>query len=40
MTADQARENTKVVGAIGWLCVIFGGFIALMILVPNEAGSA
>jgi len=25
-----------VVGAIGALCLIFGGFVLLMILVPNE----
>jgi Na+/proline symporter len=36
MTAEQVKENTKVVGAIGWLCVIFGGFVMLMMLVPNE----
>jgi Na+/proline symporter len=36
MTVEQVRENTKVVGAIGWLCMIFGAFVVLMILVPNE----
>jgi Na+/proline symporter len=36
MTMEQVRENTRVVGAIGWLCVIFGGFDMLMMLVPNE----
>jgi SSS family solute:Na+ symporter len=36
MTVEQVKENTKVVGAIGWLCMIFGGFVLLMMLVPNE----
>jgi Na+/proline symporter len=36
MTAEQVKENTKVVGAIGMLCLIFGAFILLMMLVPNE----
>ena len=36
MTVEQVKENTKVVGAIGWLCVIFGSFVLLMMLVPNE----
>jgi hypothetical protein len=36
MTVEQVRENTKVVGAIGALCLVFGGFVLLMILVPNE----
>jgi Na+/proline symporter len=36
LTAEQVKENTKVVGAIGWLCMIFGAFILLMLLVPNE----
>jgi len=36
LTAEQIQENHKVVGAIGRLCVIFGAFILLMMLVPNE----
>jgi hypothetical protein len=36
LTVEQVKENTKVVGAIGWLCMIFGGFVLLMMLVPNE----
>ena len=35
MTAEQVQENTKVVGAIGSLCLIFGTFVLLMMLVPN-----
>jgi Na+/proline symporter len=37
LTAEQVKENTKVVGAIGVLCLIFGSFVLLMMLVPNEA---
>jgi Na+/proline symporter len=36
MTAEQVKENTKVVGSIGGLCLIFGAFILLMMLVPND----
>jgi hypothetical protein len=36
LTAEQVKENTKVVGAIGVLCMIFGTFVLLMVLVPNE----
>ncbi len=35
MTVEQVKENTKVVGAIGWLCMIFGGFVLLLLIVPN-----
>ena len=35
LTDDQVKENHKVVGAIGLLCVIFGTFVLLMTLVPN-----
>jgi Na+/proline symporter len=35
MTAEQVKENAKVVGAIGLLCMIFGAFVVLMMLVPN-----
>jgi Na+/proline symporter len=37
MTAEQVQENHKVVGAIGLLCMIFGSFVLLMFLVPNDA---
>ena len=36
MTAEQVKENHKVVGAIGVLCMIFGTFVLLLMLVPNE----
>jgi hypothetical protein len=35
MTVEQVKENTKVVGSIGWLCVIFGAFVLLMMFIPN-----
>jgi len=36
LTVEQVKENTKVVGAIGVLCMIFGVFVLLMMLIPNE----
>jgi len=36
MTAEQVKENIKVVGAIGWLCMVFGGFVLLLVLIPND----
>lgn len=36
LTEEQVKENHKVVGAIGVLCMIFGGFVLLLMLVPNE----
>jgi Na+/proline symporter len=36
LNAEQVRENHKVVGAIGVLCMIFGGFVLLLLLVPND----
>jgi Na+/proline symporter len=36
LTEEQVKENHKVVGAIGALCMIFGGFVILMMLVPND----
>jgi hypothetical protein len=36
LTGEQVKENTKVVGAIGVLCMIFGIFVLLMMLIPNE----
>jgi Na+/proline symporter len=35
LTQEQVKENHKVVGAIGLLCIIFGTFVLLMTLVPN-----
>jgi len=36
LTEEQVKENHKVVGAIGGLCMIFGGFVMLLMLVPND----
>lgn len=36
LTAEQVKENHKVVGAIGTLCMVFGSFILLLLLVPNQ----
>ena len=36
LTAEQVKENHKVVGAIGTLCMIFGAFVLLLLLVPND----
>ncbi len=36
LTVEQVRENHKVVGAIGMLCMIFGTFILLLLAVPND----
>ena len=36
LTAEQVKENHKVVGAIGVLCVIFGIFVLLLVAIPNE----
>lgn len=36
LTEDQVKENHKVVGAIGTLCMIFGVFVLALLLVPNE----
>jgi len=36
LTAEQVKENHKVVGAIGMLCLIFGSFVLLLMLVPND----
>lgn len=36
LTTEQAKENHKVVGAIGTLCMIFGAFVLLLMLVPND----
>jgi len=35
LNAEQVQENHRVVGAIGKLCMIFGSFVLLMMLVPN-----
>jgi len=36
LTAEQVKENHKVIGAIGVLCMIFGAFVLLLMLVPND----
>jgi Na+/proline symporter len=36
LTVEQVKENHKVVGSIGTLCMIFGAFVLLLFLVPNE----
>jgi Na+/proline symporter len=36
LTEEQVKENHKVVGAIGVLCMIFGAFVLLLMLVPND----
>jgi len=36
LTTEQVQENHKVVGAIGLLCMVFGSFVLLLMLVPNE----
>jgi solute:Na+ symporter, SSS family len=36
LDAEQVKENHKVVGAIGTLCMIFGSFVLLLMLVPND----
>jgi L-asparagine transporter-like permease len=36
LTSAQVKENHKVVGAIGVLCMIFGAFVLLLMLVPND----
>ena len=36
LTEEQVKENHKVVGAIGTLCMIFGAFVLLLMLVPND----
>jgi hypothetical protein len=36
LTAEQVKENHKVVGAIGLLCMVFGSFVLLLMLVPND----
>ena len=36
LTEDQVKENHKIVGAIGLLCIIFGSFVLLLLAVPND----
>lgn len=36
LTEEQVKENHKVVGAIGLLCMIFGSFVLMLLLVPND----
>ena len=35
LSEEQVKENHKIVGAIGVLCMIFGGFVLLMTAVSN-----
>ncbi|XHR27578.1 MAG: hypothetical protein ACFUZC_16735 [Chthoniobacteraceae bacterium] len=37
LDAEQTKENHRIVGTIGYLCLIFGAFVLLMIAVPNPA---
>jgi solute:Na+ symporter, SSS family len=37
LTGEQVKENHKVVGAIGTLCMVFGSFVLLLLLAPNAA---
>jgi Na+/proline symporter len=37
LTVEQVKENHKVVGTIGRLCMIFGAFVLLLLLVPNDS---
>src|SRR5581483_913294 len=36
LTEEQVKENHKIVGSIGTLCMIFGTFVLLLLFVPNE----
>jgi len=36
LNAEQVKENHKVVGTIGTLCMIFGSFVLLLMFVPND----
>jgi Na+/proline symporter len=35
LTEEQVKENHRIVGAIGRLCMIFGAFVLLLIAIPN-----
>jgi hypothetical protein len=35
LSTDQVKENHAIVGAMGKLCMIFGGFVFLMAVIPN-----
>jgi Na+/proline symporter len=35
LTEEQVKENHKIVGTIGLLCIVFGAFVLLMMIVPN-----
>lgn len=35
---EELRENQAVAGSIGKLCLIYGGFVMLLALIPNSAG--
>jgi solute:Na+ symporter, SSS family len=36
LTVEQVKENHQIVGTIGLLCMIFGSFVLLMMLVPDN----
>ena len=36
LNMEQVKENHKVVGTIGTLCMIFGSFVLLLMFVPND----
>ena len=36
LTAEQVKENHKVVGAIGVLCIIFWVFVHILLAIPNK----
>lgn len=35
LDAEQVSENHRIVGSIGFLCLVFGVFVLLMTLIPN-----
>jgi hypothetical protein len=36
--SEEARENQAVAGSIGKLCMVYGGFVTLLVLIPNSPG--
>jgi hypothetical protein len=34
--AEAVRENHGFVGAVGYLCFVYGGFIMLLVMIPNS----
>ncbi len=35
---EELRENKAVAGSIGKLCIIYGGFVTLLVAIPNPIG--